>query len=119
MLNGVSFEWTFGHAIPQVVRNEAREKFWMERYEELSVFKATHGHCRVPSKYKENKPLSRWVQRHREYYKYKNRKLSNECISLLNEIGFEWSCVGYADQTKNHKSLPVDKKRKSSHDDDE
>jgi hypothetical protein len=42
MLKEIGFEWQVKH--PN----------WMGRYQELIDFKSTHGHCRVPYKYKDN-----------------------------------------------------------------
>jgi hypothetical protein len=50
LLQDLGFEW-------QVMNPNS----WMARYQELADFKATHGHCRVPDVYEDNKPLGSWM----------------------------------------------------------
>lgn len=69
---------------------------WEQKYEELCDFHEKHGHCNVPSSFKENQPLSIWVKRQREaYYKRFQRGLkagmSDERIVALQKIGFDFS----------------------------
>ena len=40
---------------------------WEERFHELLRFKEEHGHCDVPSTYKENPPLASWIKCQRRY----------------------------------------------------
>ena len=58
---------------------------WDERFKELEQYKQQNGNCDVPQKHPK---LGKWVNTNRT--KYKNRKLSEERIKLLNGIGFEW-----------------------------
>ena len=69
-------------------QNKTTQVSWEERLEKLKEYKAVHGNCRVPYKYKENLSLGSWVIRQR--HKFKAGKLSDERISDLNTIGFEW-----------------------------
>jgi hypothetical protein len=66
MLQGIGFEW-------QVINQN-----WIERYKELVAFKATHGNCRVPIVYKDNKPLGKWVGHQREYLQRISRKRTHD-----------------------------------------
>ena len=61
---------------------------WEVRLAELVAFKERFGHTRVPSRWKENKPLGHWRHVQREW----RRKgiLKPDRITLLDEIGFEW-----------------------------
>ena len=61
---------------------------WEERLEQLGKYKAIHGNCRVPFRYKENPSLGHWVNTQRR--RLKAGKLSDERISDLETIGFEW-----------------------------
>jgi len=62
---------------------------WDSMYDELKEYKQEYGDCNTLSNLRENKSLSFWVSNQRA--KYKNKKLSNERIKLLEDIGFEWS----------------------------
>ena len=67
----------------------------MERYTELVEFKSKHGHCLVPSNYKENPPLAEWVKRQRYQYKLRNlgehNSMTLERIEKLEQLGFVWN----------------------------
>ena len=64
---------------------------WNTSFKQLVAFKQKHGHCNVPRK-GEYIQLSNWVTTLRQFYK--NHKLSQNRIDLLNSIGFEWSRLG-------------------------
>eukprot|EP00574_Skeletonema_japonicum_P003827 CAMPEP_0201722396 /NCGR_PEP_ID=MMETSP0593-20130828/6793_1 /ASSEMBLY_ACC=CAM_ASM_000672 /TAXON_ID=267983 /ORGANISM="Skeletonema japonicum, Strain CCMP2506" /LENGTH=692 /DNA_ID=CAMNT_0048213349 /DNA_START=38 /DNA_END=2116 /DNA_ORIENTATION=- len=86
---------------------EAQNKFnvrWMEKFEELKQFQASHGHTRVPqlpkSKGDESsantilRALAKWVDYQRQCY-WKKKKglkaaLTDDRIALLEGISFEW-----------------------------
>ena len=61
---------------------------WQVRFEELKAFRKVHGHCRVPRGFSENPKLITWVQEQRTVYK--RGKLSEDKISRLENIGFDW-----------------------------
>ena len=68
---------------------------WMVRYEELKQFKATRGHCNVPSDDSANKELGTWVHKQRTEYRLQEKgkqssAMTAERIALLEEIGFVW-----------------------------
>lgn len=50
LLNNIGFIWN------------SHDVVWEERWNELSVFKHTHGHCIVPSNYESNPQLAVWVK---------------------------------------------------------
>ncbi|GMH37356.1 hypothetical protein BSKO_05229 [Bryopsis sp. KO-2023] len=58
-------------------------KRWTERYQELVVFKETHGHCRVPQM---QPGLGEWVKRQRQHLK--KGHMSLEDYEDLLKIGF-------------------------------
>ena len=62
---------------------------------ELLSYKARFGNCHVPTKYKENTALGRWVSTQRaEYKKYQEGQektsMNEDKIRRLEEIGFAW-----------------------------
>lgn len=86
---------------------------WTAKFNLLLSFKARHGHVDVPQKYKENKPLGKWVGRQRELYKINCKNvtlnlsdrvacaLTEERILKLNELGFKWT-IGKGQYGKIH-----------------
>jgi hypothetical protein len=65
------------------------------RQDELVEYKARHGNCHVPTKYKDNTALGRWVSTQRsEYKKYSEGQakttMTAEKIARLEGIGFAW-----------------------------
>lgn len=68
---------------------------WDEKYNELVAYKARYGNCHVPTKYKENTALGRWVSTQRaEYKKYQEGQaktsMNADKIRRLESIGFAW-----------------------------
>ena len=74
---------TFSHFLIEADQQWAFAN-WQEKYQELIAFKEKHGHVNVPQKHPE---LGRWVNTQRN--SYKEGKLSQERIDLLNVIGFK------------------------------
>jgi hypothetical protein len=67
---------------------------WLRRYDELVAFKRQCGHCNVPQKFQENKPLGIWVKNQRKQYrllcKGESSHMTVERIDALEKVGFEW-----------------------------
>ena len=61
---------------------------WNKMYEQLQEYFNQHQHSNVPTVYKENLQLARWVSRQR--HAYKKGKLSQDRIELLNQLNFDW-----------------------------
>ncbi|MCM2535180.1 Helicase associated domain protein [Neobacillus pocheonensis] len=61
---------------------------WESMYNLLVDFKKENGHYNVPLRYIKNKQLGEWVLSQRKHYK--NKKLTEEQIQKLNNIGFVW-----------------------------
>ena len=61
---------------------------WQVMYQALIAFKAEHGHCNVPTGYRQNSKLATWCSKQRTN-KGKDR-LSEEYIRRLEAIGFVW-----------------------------
>ena len=83
-LEKIGFEWT-------IYNNSS----WQTKYDELIAFKQQHGHCNVPRRYVQNKPLAYWVITQRTQYRLlcKNEpsNMTSERIAALEKIGFEWN----------------------------
>ena len=78
-LNKIGFDWN------------PIESYWIENYNLLISFKNKFGSCDVPKEYRNAKSLMAWIINQRQ--NYKNKKLSNEKINLLNKIGFDWNPI--------------------------
>jgi len=61
---------------------------WDEMYGKLCAFKKEHGHCNVPNRFSKDASLGAWI--HTQRMAYKNSKLSQKKIMLLNKIGHSW-----------------------------
>jgi superfamily II DNA or RNA helicase len=61
---------------------------WEFNFAALQAYKDERGHCRVPQLYKPNKALGAWVMSQRA--RFSKGKLSQDRISRLEAIGFEW-----------------------------
>ncbi|MEM6317721.1 MAG: helicase associated domain-containing protein [Bacteroidota bacterium] len=51
-LDSMAFNW---------IMHQTKDLLWQSRYFELMLFKRENGHCRIPTKYKKNKPLGTWI----------------------------------------------------------
>ena len=67
---------------------------WLIRYDELVAFKQQYGHCNVPQKFQENKPLGIWVSNQRKQYRLfcqgKSSYITPDRIAVLEKIEFVW-----------------------------
>ena len=61
------------------------EQEWLDRFDELTHYKAENGDCNVPGK---QDSLGDWVNSQRSYYK--RGILSQERVGLLESVGFSW-----------------------------
>lgn len=62
------------------------EEQWQRRMVELRAFRRRFGHCNVPSCWKENRELARWVTKVRS----RKDRQPRERIKCLDDLGFEW-----------------------------
>ncbi len=62
---------------------------WEQRFADLLAFKAAHGHCNVPSSYREDPSLAVWVFNCRR--QRKQGSLDADRIERLDAIGFAWA----------------------------
>jgi hypothetical protein len=96
LLNKIGFIWN------------SHDGVWEERWNELLLYKKTHGDCVVPSNYEKNPQLAVWVKRQRRQYKFyceaKPTSMTKERIAKLEKLGFAWDCrktKDIADRTTN------------------
>jgi len=68
------------------LRRRMFDERWQLRYDELVAYKKEHGDCLVPSSYKENEPLGKWVARQRSLWNA--GKMSEDRMKLLDKIDF-------------------------------
>lgn len=73
---------------------DSHEAAWREKIEDLRKYRAKHGHCLVPSNYKENPQLATWVKCQRRQYKLywesKPSAMNPTRIAELESEGFRW-----------------------------
>lgn len=87
-LNAVGFEWE--------LQKDTYVESWENRYNQLLKFKVINGHCRVPKSSGDNPQLGQWVKQMRKYHGWKEdgkpypTTFTDERITRLNELGFEW-----------------------------
>ena len=62
---------------------------WEQRFADLLAFKTAHGHCNVPSTYREDPSLAIWVFNCRRQRKLGS--LAADRIERLDAIGFAWA----------------------------
>lgn len=81
MLDSIGFVW------------DSHDVNWREKLENLVGFRQEHGHCNVPSNYR-NKKLATWVKCQRRQYKLywdgKPSAMTPDRILELEKVGFEW-----------------------------
>eukprot|EP00980_Cylindrotheca_fusiformis_P014534 scaffold3914_cov121-Cylindrotheca_fusiformis.AAC.3 len=77
---------------------------WNASFQELVSFRAIHGHCCVPCRFKSKPSLSRWVRRQRYQYKLrvegKQGGIPDGRFAALEAIGFVWSAQGQKWQSR-------------------
>lgn len=90
LLNSTGFVW------------DSHDVNWREKLDSLSVFRQEHGHCNVPSNYKDKK-LATWVKCQRRQYKLywdgKPSAMTPDRIAQLERSGFEWEIRAAAPKT--------------------
>ena len=70
---------------------------WIRKYIELRMYYEQYGDCEVPTKYKANPSLGRWISSQRSEYKRFLRGISKhmtqERVDLLNALEFTWDAT--------------------------
>jgi hypothetical protein len=68
---------------------------WDQRLNALKAFRERYGHCKVPSKYEDDRPLAVWVkyQRHQMKLRLKGKKnaLTEQRVMNLINLDFDWN----------------------------
>ena len=62
---------------------EKGDTLWEQKFADLVRYRDAHGHCNVPTKYKEDTALGRWVSTQRK--QYKEFKTGNNPRCLMTE----------------------------------
>lgn len=95
-LDAIDFSWKLNTVKNRNTKTE--DKKWMRQYDKLVAFHSKNGHCRVPDRYKEDRPLGTWV---------KKQRLANACQQLkperkqmLDNLGFQWRITDKTDGEK-------------------
>jgi len=78
LLNQIGFVWEGKN------RRGTDPQAWMEMYERLKKYKQEHNSTSVPTRYKVDPKLGKWVSKQRQSCNKKER------VDLLNKIGFAW-----------------------------
>jgi hypothetical protein len=88
-LNELSFIWSTPWEYTKItIKLEAQWK--ATYYGKLMAFKAAHGHCNVPSRWKDDRSLAEWVTLQRVLYNQGELRVDRK--ALLDQAGFSWSC---------------------------
>jgi hypothetical protein len=69
-----------------------KEQVWHQQHEKLVEFKRKSGHCRVPTRYEQDKSLGDWVSKQRRNHFNNTMRLDRK--RLLDEVGFVWKVQG-------------------------
>jgi hypothetical protein len=89
LLDQLGFRWVMRgmrHAAERAPRRD-----WEEMYQSLVAVHAQFGHSNVPYAWEDDGALGRWVQRQRDARK--TGQLTDDQVSRLNALGFEWDSV--------------------------
>ena len=99
MLDEIGFVWD--------PKKQKKAALWAAQYSDLVAFKQEFGHCMVPQRYEGNGGLGLWVNYVRQ--QFKRGKLSDERVTMLDEIGFAWKLKSH--WTTRYNDLVAYKKR--------
>ena len=80
--------WSPTRAVPPRAPSPKWIRLWEQRFTELTAFRETHGHTRVPNKRAEVAVLCKWC--HTQRASRRSGTLSPERIARLDAIGFLW-----------------------------
>ena len=86
-LEAIDFTWA----------KQKGDALWEQKFRDLVDYQRTNGHCNVPTKYKADTSLGRWVSTQRKQYKEMragNRSLMKpERAKRLETLGFRWNAL--------------------------
>ena len=85
LLDDIGFEWA---SSVKKKDEEIWESRWKEKFDLLKEYKKEYGDCNVQRDWRDRQ-LVNWMVSQRT--RYRNKKLNEERIKLLEEIGFEWN----------------------------
>lgn len=99
MLDQLDFVWRIDPADPQ---KSLTQRAWRTNFDRLRQFRAEHGHCRVPQKYKSDSELGTWVSVQRAAER--EGWLDSRRRHALQRVGFEFNCT----KGEGHAEIPSD-----------
>ena len=80
------------------------DKLWEHKFRDLQAYHAQNGHSNVPTKYREDTALGRWVSTQRKQYKeMKNGQrtlMTEERARRLERLGFKWNAIDRNDDAE-------------------
>ena len=86
-LEDIDFKWA----------KEKGSTLWEQKYNDLVAYRELHGHVNVPTKFKLDSSLGRWVSTQRKQYKDfqagTKSLMTLERAARLEELGFRWNAL--------------------------
>lgn len=76
LLNELDFEW------------DLKNTLWIQNFNKLKAYSEKYNNTNVSRRYKDDPSLGQWVNEQRKAYR--SKKLHNDRIKMLNELGFSW-----------------------------
>ncbi|CAB9522267.1 helicase [Seminavis robusta] len=107
-LDAIDFSWKLNTVKNRNTKTEDMK--WQRQYEKLIAFHQEHQHCKVPDRYKPDRPLGTWVKKQR--LANACNQLKEERKKLLDELGFVWRITDKTDGDKWDKMFQQLKKYK-------
>lgn len=84
-LEAIDFAWA----------KQKGNKLWRQKLADLAAYKQVHGNCDVPTKYKKDTSLGRWISTQRKQYKElqqgQRSLMTTERVEALEALGFRWN----------------------------
>lgn len=78
------------------------DTLWESKFVDLKAYMRKHGHCNVPTKYKVDTALGRWVSTQRKQYKEmqsgKPSLMTKQRAKRLETVGFRWNALDRDDE---------------------
>ena len=87
-LEAIDFTWA----------KEKGSTLWEQKFADLVAYSQEHGHCNVPTKFKQDTSLGRWVSTQRKQYKdlmagSTKSLMTRERADRLQALGFRWNAL--------------------------
>ena len=73
------------------------DKLWEDKFRDLQDYARRHGNCNVPTKFRSDTALGRWVSTQRKQYKEMKKGVKTlmtlERAQRLEALGFRWNAM--------------------------